>query len=54
MCADELGAGWRMARYEDSKNGFIDGERPVGVAADTNRRAWVAIRSDRANCWDAR
>jgi hypothetical protein len=52
ICAGELGAGWRMARFEDAQSGFIDGERPVGVAADTLRRAWVATRASRANCWD--
>lgn len=54
MCADQLGAGWRMARFEDARSWVIDGERPTGVAADTTRRTWVADRASRANCWDAR
>lgn len=54
MCATELGAGWRMARYEDTQRADITAERAVGVNADTTRRAWIASRAQPVNCWDVR
>lgn len=51
-CAAELGAGWRTATFHDAGGWELRGQRLPGTAADTSRRAWVAVTDQRANCWD--
>lgn len=51
-CAQALGPGWRLASFHDGGGWEVQAERVGGVAADTGRRAWVAIDDQRGNCWD--
>lgn len=51
-CASELGAGWRMAEFQDVGGGWgLVGKRGQGLTS-THTRHWVAINNQLSNCWD--
>lgn len=51
LCAESLGAGYRMAEHHDGGGGW--GYAGYG-AIETGQRFWVAINDQRANPWDSR
>jgi hypothetical protein len=53
-CAQELGAGWRMASFHDGGGWALQGERSPGAPLDTRLRAWVFIQDQPGNCWDGK
>jgi hypothetical protein len=52
LCEKELGAGWRMAEFVDSPQGWsLQGQRGLGLGG--NNRYWVHARAKPANCWNS-
>lgn len=51
-CAQDLGAGWRLASFHDTGGWELRGLRLPGTIADRRTRAWVFISDQPGNCWD--